>query len=296
MVSVIIPTKNRPNLLERALDSVSLQTYDNLECIVVDDGSDTPASEVVDRIGDPRIRCIRHETSKGASAARNSGIRASEGRYLAFLDDDDEWLPTKLEKQVKAIEESPDSVGLVHCWMVRINDENGQVESFVKPALDGSIFKYVLSRQPLGNVSCWLVHRSMALELGGFDETLPRGNDGDFLRRLCLKRKVDCVPQVLVRYHLDHGHRQITRSDFEGIRNAIRSQQVKLEKFDIQLKTLPRQRASIHSRIAYRYGQLRDWNNCLHHFKKAFRSDPRSLRTVRDAAALIIDMISNKRT
>ncbi|WP_263834158.1 glycosyltransferase family 2 protein [Salinibacter sp.] len=291
MVSVVIPTKNRPKLLGRAINSVIGQTYGDFECIVVDDGSDIPASRVLKRFDDPRVRCIRYDTSRGASAARNSGIRASSGRYIAFLDDDDEWIKTKLEKQVDLIKKLDESVGLIHCWMLRINDETGEVVNSVKPELRGEIFEKTLARQPLGNVSCWLVRRPVLRELNGFDESLPRGNDGDFLRRLCLSERVDYVPQVLVRYHLEHERQQITRSDCEGIRNAITGQKVKLEKFETQLAKLPRQRSKIHSQIAYRYGQLHEWTECLHHFWIALRTDLFSLRTYYDVYRIIVSLI-----
>src|SRR3989338_8677774 len=99
-VSVIIPTHNRPELLKRAVKSVLNQTYKDLEVIVVDDGLEKRADETVNSFNDSRLKYIQHPEEKGGSAARNTGIKNSSGEFIAFLDDDDEWLPEKLEIQI----------------------------------------------------------------------------------------------------------------------------------------------------------------------------------------------------
>lgn len=113
LVSVIIPTYNRANLILQAVKSVLNQTYKNFEIIIVDDGSSDNTEDVINVIHDNRIRYIKHAINKGASAARNTGIREAKGKYIAFQDSDDHWLPDKLEKQVKRIENTPDHVGAV---------------------------------------------------------------------------------------------------------------------------------------------------------------------------------------
>ncbi len=103
-VSVIIPTYNRANLVSRAIKSVLNQTYQDFEIIVVDDCSEDNTEEIVKSFNDSRIRYIKHKKNKGGSAARNTGIKRARGKYIAFLDDDDEWLPSKLEKQIMLFE------------------------------------------------------------------------------------------------------------------------------------------------------------------------------------------------
>ena len=117
LVSVIIPTRNRVEMLCRAVNSVLSQTFDNLECIVVDDESHDNTEKVINSFEDDRLKYFRHEKNKGASAARNTGIRQSQGEFIAFLDDDDEWLDEKLEKQVNLLENLPSKYGMVYCWM-----------------------------------------------------------------------------------------------------------------------------------------------------------------------------------
>src|SRR3990167_9420175 len=98
VVSVVMPTFNLARLLERALRSALDQTYDNLEIIVVDDASSDDTPDVVKTVQDERVRYIRHETNRGGSAARNTGIRIATGEFIAFLDDDDEWESIKTEE------------------------------------------------------------------------------------------------------------------------------------------------------------------------------------------------------
>src|SRR6056297_1668487 len=114
-VSVIVPTYNRADALPRTVESVLGQTLDDLELIVVDDAStdDTPA--VIDDYDDDRVQFVQHERNQGASAARNTGIDRAEGDYVAFLDSDDVWRPTKLEKQVQTLARRGDDWVAAYC-------------------------------------------------------------------------------------------------------------------------------------------------------------------------------------
>ena len=99
---------NRAAPVRRAIESVLAQTCQDFEIIVVDDGSTDGTAAAVETFADRRITLIRHEQNRGGSAARNTGIRASSAAYVAFLDSDDEWLPTKLERQLEVFERSDD--------------------------------------------------------------------------------------------------------------------------------------------------------------------------------------------
>src|SRR6056297_2960635 len=114
-VSVIIPTYNRAKTLLRAIDSALAQTIDDLEVVVVDDGSTDNTESVLAAYDDPRVRPVIHETNQGANVARNTGLEHACGEYVAFLDSDDEWHPAKLERQLAVLEErSSDWIG-VYC-------------------------------------------------------------------------------------------------------------------------------------------------------------------------------------
>ncbi len=125
--SVIVPVFNRASQLRAALDSVRAQTFQDFEIIVVDDGSADDPRAVVEAIGDPRIRFIRQE-NKGGGAARNTGIDAAKGRFIAPLDSDDMFLPHHLERMQALLENSPGAVGYA-----RILVDRGQGRTFLKP-------------------------------------------------------------------------------------------------------------------------------------------------------------------
>ena len=238
LVSVIIPTRNRVEMLCRAVNSVLSQTFDNLECIVVDDESHDNTEKVINSFEDDRLKYFRHEKNKGASAARNTGIRQSKGGLIAFLDDDDEWIATKLEKQVPLLKGLPERFGMVYCWM-DYYDANNKLIHQHHPTLKGYVFPQVLDAQRLGGCPTLLVKRNVVDQIGGFDESLIRGNDGDFIRRICRTNRVDFIPEVLVKVHSNHGYIQISRSDKIGIKNHLDSQLIKLMKFKSEFRHLP---------------------------------------------------------
>lgn len=273
LVSVIIPTRNRAALLRRAVRSVLEQSYSDFECFVVDDASEDETRDVVETFRDSRVSYLRRTTCGGASAARNDGIRRARGDYIAFLDDDDEWQPTKLELQVSLLRSLPRDFGLVYTWMDYFNPD-GEIVRMHRPVLRGYVFGSVLDRQRIGGCPTLLVRREIIDRVGGFDESLPRGNDGDFIRRICLHYKVDVIPEVLVKVHVDHGYGRITSSGSDGIRQAIQGQKTKLEKFEAVLSTYPRETAWIESRIAANYGQLGEWRAAAHYHARAWRTAP----------------------
>jgi len=284
-VSVVLPTYERAGLVGRAIDSVLAQTFADFELVVVDDASGDDTPDVVCGYDDDRVEYVRHETNRHVSAARNTGIERADGRYVAFLDDDDEWLPTKLEKQVALLEGAPERVGLAYCWMDYVDGE--EVMEEYRPTLRGEIFERALAGQPIGGCSTLLVRASAIEAVGGFDEDLPRGNDGDFIRRVCREYHVDYVPEVLVRYRVGHGSQRITRDDREGIENAVRANRAKLDKFGSDLRRYPAARAAILSTLGWRYSQLGKWRAALDHFARAARLDPTGTELYRNVARTV---------
>tara|TARA_Y100000031_G_scaffold98723_1_gene108177 strand:- start:576 stop:1475 length:900 start_codon:yes stop_codon:yes gene_type:complete len=274
-VSVIIPTCNRSTLVTRAIESVLSQTYTNLECIVVDDASNDSTYKVVNSYVDDRLSCFRHDKNQGASAARNTGIKHSKGDFIAFLDDDDEWVPEKLNKQVDLISKTKSNVGLIYCWMDYVN--NDMVLNRYSPKLRGNIFDEMLDKQAIGNSSTILIKRKVIENIGFFDESLPRGNDGDYIRRICRKYDVDYVPEVLVKAHVGHGYDRISDNDLEGIINNIKSQKVKIYKFNKELKDLPIQASNIYINIAFNYGVIKNWEQCALYYITAIYKCPFNL-------------------
>jgi len=221
-VSVIIPTYNRAHLVGRAIRSVLNQTYQDFEIIVVDDGSTDNTEEVVKGFNDDRIRYIRHDENRGGAAARNTGIKAAQGEYIAFLDSDDEWLPEKLERQVKAFEKSDSRVGVIYTGSIAVSQNGEATTDYKAPKLRGSILRELLiSNQIIGGGSNVMVKRELLKKLGGFDEALPSCQDWDLWLRLASICQFDFVDAPLVRVCV-HGNQITTANAWpEGLERLL---------------------------------------------------------------------------
>jgi len=194
-VSVVVPTRDRRALTAEAVESVLVQSWGDLELVVVDDGSiDGTADHLEASFQDPRLRVLRQE-NRGVSAARNRGVRETSGEWLAFLDSDDLWLPGKLERQLAAVEEAP---GWEACHTEEVWYRYGRWANprKVHAKHGGWIFSQCL---PLCIISpsSILLRRALFDALGGFDESLPACEDYDLWLRLCAARPVLLLPERL---------------------------------------------------------------------------------------------------
>jgi len=202
LISVIIPTFNGSQNIRRAIMSALNQTYPNIEIIVVDDGSTDNTVEVVKDIKDERIKLLRHSTNKNGSAARNTGIRASNGEYIAFLDDDDEWFPEKLFKQMEYLKQKdPKEYKAVVCGHTI---EKGDKVRRVFATKEGNLTKEILMMQvSMGLGSTLLMHKDAIEEIGFFDERYLRHQDLEFTLRYLRRYKLAAVKEC---YAKIHGH------------------------------------------------------------------------------------------
>ena len=202
LVSVIIPTYNRSATIMRAVDSVLIQNYRRLELIVIDDGSDDGTAALLRPLaGSGRLRLIS-QPNRGVSAARNSGITASKGLLVAFLDSDDEWLPGKLEVQVDYFRRNPEAV-LVQTqerWMRQGRRVNPRRKHLKKA---GDIFLDSL-KLCLISPSAVMLRRSIFEEVGLFDENLPTCEDYDLWLRILEKYPAGLIDRE---YLIRHGGR-----------------------------------------------------------------------------------------
>lgn len=200
LVSVIIPTYNRVKWISSAIESVFQQTIKNLELIVVDDGSKDDTGKIVKYL-DSKVRYIRQE-HQGVSAARNTGIRASKGQYIGFLDSDDLWKPKKLELQLQLFQRKPYLL-LVHSNEVWIRGDKKVNPRKIHEKSGGWIFSRCLKLCCISPSSV-IVHSDLFKYIGLFDEKLPACEDYDlWLRTTCLF-PVGYVPEKLVIKHGGH--------------------------------------------------------------------------------------------
>ena len=216
MVSVIITTHNRaPGIVLRAVRSVLAQTYDAIEIIVVDDSTgDYPYRDEVERAvrqESAAIRYIRHEENRGACAARNTGLSYASGCYVAFLDDDDEWDPEKIEEQLKGF--TDERIALVYCGVLIIDDVTGKKKKRQRVFQRGFVFDSLLQDNFIGGSSNPLIRKVCVDQVGGFDETLQSFQDFDLWLRIALRYPVNYVEKTLLYYHVHDGVRISTDPD-----------------------------------------------------------------------------------
>jgi len=203
LVSVIIPTRNRALLLRRTLESVLKQSTENLEVIVVDDGS-TDGSGAVAAAMDPRVSVIRNPESAGVSVARNRGIASASGEWIAFCDDDDLWAPNKLQEQLTAADTA--GANWVYAGDVNVNDQL-RVLSGGPPPDPADVMARLPRCNPLASGGSNVVVRSNILaEVGGFDPALRRTEDWDLWIRIAQKGPPAYVRKPLVAYRFHSGN------------------------------------------------------------------------------------------
>lgn len=217
LISVIVPTyKRKPEMLKRCVDSVLSQTYKNIELIIVDDSPEDYIfrEEVKFFLNnyDDKIYYIQHKHNMGANIARNTGVDSSNGKYIAFLDDDDEWLPTKLEKQYKVICNQP-NVALVYCKAQVINENSGDTKPIINWMYRGNQHQRLLKQNIIGSNSFVLVDKEKFYLVGKYDETLPSNQDYDLFIRLTKDYEIDFIDEVLVNYYIHDGERISTNPE-----------------------------------------------------------------------------------
>lgn len=251
-VSVVIPTYDDSGSLSDSIDSVLDQTLSDLELIVVDDCSNDDTSGVVRGYDDPRLTYVRHGENRGGSAARNTGIRLAEGEYIAFLDSDDTWHPTKLEKQVACLRSRSDEWIAVYCDAEY--ESEGLIDRLVEVYKDltgvgrgyeGSdelIERLILGRAFVAAGSSLLAKSEYVERIGGFDERFVRHQDWEFMIRLLEHGKCAYVDEKLI---------SINRSGTTDPDKRLAAKRMYLEEFADVIERHPASAMEIESRHMY---------------------------------------------
>jgi glycosyltransferase involved in cell wall biosynthesis len=229
LVSVIIPAYNAEIFIARTLQSVLSQTYQNIEVLVVDDGSKDRTAEIVESFAQKDSRIILlQQTNAGVAAARNLAIEKSRGEYIAPIDADDIWYPQKLEKQVQCMLEAEPSVGLVYAWSTFINEEDviiGKYTSYYYqniPSIEGYVYPAMMYTNLIGNASVPLIRRSCFEKVGFYNCKLKEQNaqgceDWDIYLRIAEFYQFRVVPEFLI------GYRQVKGSMSKSYQSMAKS-------------------------------------------------------------------------
>jgi glycosyltransferase involved in cell wall biosynthesis len=265
LISVVVPAYNAVATLDETMRSALRQTHANLEVVVVDDGSKDATLAMAQSYAaqDARVRVIS-KPNGGVAAARNTGIEAARGDYIALLDADDLWHPDKLRQQIERFRTGPASLGLVYNWYRRIDTSGRVVDPSATPIVEGWVLYRHLDWNFVSNGSTPLIRRSALGDLR-FDPGLnAAGNQGceDYLIQLqiALNHQFACVPAYLTGYRRTEG--AMTLDAGRMIRSHIHMYQVLWPELDKPARELARRRMATffaeYARNRVRRGQVKD--------------------------------------
>ena len=230
-ISVVIPTCQRdPEIVRRAVSSAIAQTHRDIEVIVVDDSPDSfpgrdAVGEMLGALQDDRVQYVRHEVNRGACAARNTGIARATGEFLAFLDDDDEWLPEKLKIQLTRMHEMGEDYALIGCGSLTVDDTTGTRRARKPWPARGMVFDRLILENFIGSTSFPLIRRRCMDTVGPFDVLMKSAQDYEMWLRLAARYRVDTVDAPLVFYHVN-GDARISVNEANRIQGLERLDEI----------------------------------------------------------------------
>ncbi|HPL95317.1 MAG TPA: glycosyltransferase family A protein [bacterium] len=266
-ISIIIPTHNRPDTLKKAALSVLSQSYQDWELIIVDDGLKIRAESVAKELNDSRIKYVPHEQEQGGGAARNTGIKAAQSNFIAFLDDDDEWLPEKLSIQMAQFENTAPNIGFCFCAVKNITD-HGQEKTSV-PEGTANYFELSLSTFKKFLTVTLIIKKHVFNEVGLFDETLPSHQEAELMIRITKKFKGLGINQPLVNVDMVAGHEHVGNN----LIKRIRGRELVLKKHEAEFKKRPTVFAGHLFTLGILYRQNKNYQQAQKNFKKAWRTN-----------------------
>lgn len=256
LVSAILPTYNRAEYVAGAIDTVLEQTHDDIEVVVVDDGStDDTKARLAAYTDDGRVRIRHNEENRGISASMNRAADIADGEFVCVLNDDDRWHEEKVERQLAAFERAGEGVGIVYTGGVVKQDE--RVVRVYCPERRGDIYPDVIARFGLHPHSSHML-RAECFELGGFDPDFPRGVDWDHCIRLAREYEFEYVDERLVEriFHTDNISQQLTHG-VEVNRMIWEKYRDEIERYPDIERRLREKQCRAHARVALERGQRR---------------------------------------
>ncbi|OGZ34760.1 MAG: hypothetical protein A2174_02340 [Candidatus Portnoybacteria bacterium RBG_13_41_18] len=264
-VTIIIPTFARPELLWRATESVLNQSFQDFEIIIVDDCREQSVENIAASFKESRIRYIRHEKNQGGAAARNTGIKNARGEFIAFLDDDDEWLPNKLKAQMKEFEKTGDEVGFCFTAIEGVNEIKSETSDIPDGVAD--YYELALKRFKGFLTSSLIVKKKVFEDVGYFDEKFPSHQEADLIIRIAKKYKGLGINEPLVRMNMMN-HEQIGTS----LSRRIAGREMILQKYFDEYMKYPEIMAKHYFWLAIMYRDNKEKTKAKENFKKAWQT------------------------
>jgi glycosyltransferase involved in cell wall biosynthesis len=279
LVSVIIPAFNAASDVRQTLDSVLAQTYQEIEVIVVDDGSVDDTSAVVENFArrDPRLKLLR-QANAGVGAARNVAICAARGTYIAPLDADDSWFPEKLEKQVACMEQSGTDTGLVYCWSTLADRHGELVDNVSTSTLEGRLRHALVLINVLGNASVPLFRAAALEKVGLYLTRAEQGGaqgceDWDLALRVAEISTVRVVPEYLVTYRQNSSSMSVNAKSMAAS-YAIIMRRARQRNCDLPPAAFRWSAGYFYLYLAHQSQACGRYSECLSFLEEAVRANP----------------------
>ncbi len=278
LVSVIIPAYNMEKLIGKTLKSVIKQTYQNIEIIVIDDGSKDRTTTVVKQLieQDNRIKLLQQK-NLGVAVARNRGIEIAKGEFIAPIDADDLWYPENLERQVQCIKEANLDVGLVYSWSLDIDENDFPTGGFKVSEIEGNVYPTLVCNNFLGNASCCLMRRNVVEKIGGYSLEFKKQNaqgceDWDLYLKIAANYQFKVVRDFLV------GYRQLKDSMSGNYETMTKSHVLLLNHVRNTSPNLPEflygfSKSNLYLYFAHQSYLYRDYQTTLSWIKQAIKAE-----------------------
>lgn len=222
-ISVVVPVFNGEKTIEETINSILNQTFQDIEVIIINDGSTDATLETIKKISDSRIKIFSYPNA-GLSASRNRGISQAKGEYISFIDADDLWTSDKLESQWQALQKNPQAA-VAYSWTDYIDESSKFLKSGRRIKVNGDAFSKLLITNFLENGSNPLIRQNALEKVGGFDESLPAAEDKDMWLRLAANYEFVCVekPQILYRTSTSSMSTNLKRQEAASLKVIERS-------------------------------------------------------------------------
>ena len=271
IVSVITITYNRSSLISRCIQSVLEQTYNSFEHIIIDASTNNETEKVVNFYNDNRIKYYKVKENDIVANIMYGFVKSS-GDYITFLDDDDQYLPSKIEKQVQLFNRLPENYGFVYCWMTYFDESTGEEIKTHKHFLKGFTGDDVVEYPTISGTPTYMFKRSVFEEFEGWKRKEEIGiiSDWELAARVCQKYYVDYVPESLINIYINHGKKRMSDSNFypDLLKRNIVFHKYFLSEFSDVFMRFPRKKYSHLYIISSSLMQLGMWKNGLKYYKE----------------------------
>lgn len=291
-VSILTITYNRADLIHRCIESVQSQTFQDYEHIIADGGSSDNTEEVVLSYNDPHIKYIKLQ-NRGPEFQMREAFKLSTGQYITFLDDDDEYLPDKLEKEVDFLDAQSQDVGLIYCWMSYFEENNP--DHCIKvhaPKYTGDISQIQASIQPVSGTPTLMIRREIFEQVGGtFDDSCGYiMSDKELVTSIAQITKVNCLPESLVKVYVNHNFARLSTNFYsDKIHKDIVYHKHYLAKFSTIFDNNPNL-ASYHLfELCRDYFKLRNFKEGFRFYWKMIKSHPSLMQIVKPIVGIILN-------